>query len=253
MYINEKHGRDKAKNELVGEGVGSMKQRQVKKAVKKAVANVIDNIDNLDDDTILVGGNMFKKVKKVAKKVGQKTLDSVNIKKGMENNIELAKTINKKTKPAQKAIAKSATDKDGLIHQGISATLDQVPKLLGTAVGSAVTAYTGNPVAGAMAGKATTYGADLGRKELDKRTGYGAVPKGAGKYKKGVDLDKVISKYVPELAGGNQGAKIGVVKPDVGGKKISERNKVVREVMREKGLSLPQASKYVKDNGLWKN
>jgi len=35
-----------------------------------------------------------------------------------------------------------------------------------------------------------------------------------------------------------------------GGKK-SERGEIVKRVMREQGLSLPQASKYVKEHGLY--
>lgn len=42
-----------------------------------------------------------------------------------------------------------------------------------------------------------------------------------------------------------------VPKKRVGGKKPSARGAIVRKVMREQGLSLPQASKYVKDNGLY--
>jgi hypothetical protein len=36
-----------------------------------------------------------------------------------------------------------------------------------------------------------------------------------------------------------------------GGRKPSARGAIVKKVMREQGLSLPQASKYVKDNGLY--
>lgn len=36
-----------------------------------------------------------------------------------------------------------------------------------------------------------------------------------------------------------------------GGRKPSARGEIVKKVMREMGLSLPQASKYVKDNGLY--
>jgi len=36
-----------------------------------------------------------------------------------------------------------------------------------------------------------------------------------------------------------------------GGKKPSARGAIVKKIMKEKGLSLPQASKYVKDNGLY--
>lgn len=37
----------------------------------------------------------------------------------------------------------------------------------------------------------------------------------------------------------------------VGGRKPSARGAIVKKVMREKGLTLPQASKYVKENGLY--
>jgi len=37
----------------------------------------------------------------------------------------------------------------------------------------------------------------------------------------------------------------------VGGRKPSARGAIVKQVMREQGLSLPQASKYVKENGLY--
>ena len=36
-----------------------------------------------------------------------------------------------------------------------------------------------------------------------------------------------------------------------GGRKPSARGAIVKKVMAEKGLSLPQASKYVKENGLY--
>ena len=44
---------------------------------------------------------------------------------------------------------------------------------------------------------------------------------------------------------------MSVVGGPVGGKKPSARGEVVKRVMREQGLSLPQASKYVKDHGLY--
>lgn len=172
-YINEEQKKQINKEqkklinkdeELIGDGIGNFKS--AKNRVNKTVNRVIENVD---DNTIKVGGSIFKKVKKVAKKVGQKTLDSVNPIKGVKDRIDDAQELNKRTKPLQKSIVKSTVDKDGLIHQGISATLDQVPKALGAATGAAVTAYTGNPMAGAVASKAVTYGADLGRKELDKK------------------------------------------------------------------------------------
>jgi len=36
-----------------------------------------------------------------------------------------------------------------------------------------------------------------------------------------------------------------------GGRKPSARGAIVKKVMAEQGLSLPQASKYVKENGLY--
>ena len=37
-----------------------------------------------------------------------------------------------------------------------------------------------------------------------------------------------------------------------GGKRVSDRNVLVRQIMKEKGMSLPQASKYIKENNLYK-
>ena len=37
-----------------------------------------------------------------------------------------------------------------------------------------------------------------------------------------------------------------------GGKRSSARNDLVRQIMKEKGMSLPQASKYIKENNLYK-
>ena len=36
-----------------------------------------------------------------------------------------------------------------------------------------------------------------------------------------------------------------------GGKRSSARNDLVRQIMQEKGMSLPQASKYIKENNLF--
>jgi hypothetical protein len=40
-------------------------------------------------------------------------------------------------------------------------------------------------------------------------------------------------------------------KPKSGEKRVSARGAIVAKIMREKGLNLPQASKYVKDHGLY--
>jgi len=57
------------------------------------------------------------------------------------------------------------------------------------------------------------------------RMAHGAIPRGA----------------IPRPVGG----------ATCGGKKPSARGAIVKKIMKEKGLSLPQASKYVKDNGLY--
>ena len=36
-----------------------------------------------------------------------------------------------------------------------------------------------------------------------------------------------------------------------GSKKVNKRNELVKQIMKEKGLSLPQASKYIKENNLY--
>jgi hypothetical protein len=115
---------------------------------------------------------------------------------------------------------------------------------------------TGDPTTGAeIGGKLGKKGGDIGRDKLNKKTGYG-VP-GVGKYKKNINLDKVIDKYVPDLKTGGSDVKMksAVVtrsKPRQISKRMTERNDVVKKIMKEKGLSLPQASKYVKENNLWK-
>jgi hypothetical protein len=49
----------------------------------------------------------------------------------------------------------------------------------------------------------------------------------------------------------NSGFAMSVPNSNKGGKKSSARGAIVKKVMREKGLSLPQASKYVKEHGLY--
>jgi hypothetical protein len=56
------------------------------------------------------------------------------------------------------------------------------------------------------------------------------------------------TSYVPTLTVGGR-RKVGGA--SCGGKKPSARGEIVKKVMREQGLSLPQASKYVKEHGLY--
>jgi hypothetical protein len=78
-----------------------------------------------------------------------------------------------------------------------------------------------------------------------------------------IHYQDVNSPYIPMIQaqkfGGRKRAARKVVVMDepmlggasCGGKKPSARGAIVKKVMREQGLSLPQASKYVKDHGLY--
>jgi len=61
-------------------------------------------------------------------------------------------------------------------------------------------------------------------------------------------LDDDLKKY---KGSGRPGANGHGVKPKSGGKKPSARGAIVSKIMKEKGLSLPMASKYVKEHGLY--
>lgn len=209
----------------------------------------------------LKGGNFFKKVRRAVDKTEKATK---KIEKGANKAVKkVDRTINKAEKGANQAssavkkgsiqlgdaIKESTINEDGLIHQGIVKFNDYaIPKageLLGSMAGTAVGTAVGNPLLGeAVGAKVGQLAGQQGRNVLKEKTGYGV-----GKYHKNINLDKVIDKYVPDY-------KTGVHKPTVlprkMSKEVSERNAIVRQVMQEKGLSLPQASKYVKENNLWK-
>jgi hypothetical protein len=205
------------------------------------------------DDDEMIGEGIFKKARKATKKatksVKNTTTKAANktsniAKSGAKATKKGAEKLNRDTKPLQKQIAKSVTDEDGLLHKAISKTLDSAIPMAGEALGTAVGAYSGNPALGAMVGK---QGAQVGRNHLKSKTGYGV--QGVGKYndKGNIDLEKTLSKYAPQY-------KTDVIrqyKPAVCKKPASGRCEIVKQIMKEKGLSLPQASKYVKQNKLW--
>lgn len=180
---------------------------------------------------------------------------------------EAGKEIKKVSYQVGDEIKKSATDKDGLIRQAISATADSVIPAVGTAVGT----YFGQPMAGEIIGQ-------TGRNVLKAKTGYGLSVKcerGVGVYKGGsagstkqlvqAEINKAINQYLPE--GATTNSIMGKGQPDVSApekkpkalqnKKPSEntnraeRNKLVKSVMVARGVSLPQASKIVKSEGLF--
>ena len=203
----------------------------------------------------LIGEGIFKKARKAANKTSSAVKKAANqtstaTKKAANKTSTVtrkgAEEVNRNTKPLQKKIAKSVTDEDGLLHQAIGKTLDYAIPAAGEALGAAASTYfTGDPELGAMVGKKA---GQVGRNALKKKTGYGAP--GVGEYAKGnVDLAKTLRKYAPEY----KNDMIRQKKPDVirRVKPVNGRCDVVKQVMNEKGLSLPQASKYVKANKLW--
>ena len=194
-----------------------------------------------DYDSDLEGGGigkMYKSVRKKTKNTVNKSVDVV--KKG-------ATVSEKATRGTRKAVVKSTVNKNGVIHQAIGKTLDIGIPMASAAVGAAIGAELGNPAAGAFIGKQV---GSIGRKQLNQKTGYGAP--GVGEYKENVKLDKILSKYAP-----NYKNKVlpdeqrRYIKPVKQKKPASERNLIVKQIMKEKGLSLPEASKHVKQNNLY--
>lgn len=186
-------------------------------------------------DNELVGEGIGKLIKKAANKT------SHAIKEG-------AYATDRATKGTRRALKKSTVDENGAIHQIISKTADLAIPMAATSAGLAIGTATGNPTVGLMAGKIA---GDVSRKQLKQHTGYG-VP-GVGEYKNNVSLDKLLTKYAPnykeEVKTTNK--KVTVVKPKKTNNKVNQRNILVKKIMTEKKLNLPQASKYVKDNNLY--
>jgi hypothetical protein len=219
---------------------------QEKKAVRKAPVK-----EELSGEGI---GRVFNKAKKSTKKA--------------------VKSTKKTATKSGKAFKKSAVDPDGLVHQGIVAFNDVAIPLAGESIGAAIGTSTGNPVLGAAVGEMA---GNLARSQLKTRTGYGSKAKvGIGKYEQNIKLDKVIDKYVRQAkprAGETykehpsdtpytplpQVHKRPKPLPRSGGATKAKsaggsatRAQIVKKIMQEKKLNLPQASKYVKENNLYK-
>lgn len=137
-------------------------------------------------------------------------------------------------KQAAKGLKKFAKSKIG--RKIITKALDVAPGILSTI----------NPVLGSVA--------KAGRDQLKESTGYG---------KKGIALykgDGVKSGGMGPVSGGmccntkkGSGVKSGGAGPVSGGAKGGKmkRAELVKKIMKEKSMSLPQASKYVKENNLY--
>lgn len=166
-------------------------------------------------------------------------------------------------KKAGRTLKDSAVNKNGLIHKAIKTVNDQAIPMLGEALGTAVGTAMGNPELGAMAGNQL---GEMARAKLNEETGYGT--KGIGAYKKivnkvakdvkNVNLEKVLNKYAPEQVADVKkvikDVKLGDVHLEGGNLKNKggkSRNDIVKQVMKDKKMNLPQASKYVKENKLY--
>ena len=193
-------------------------------------------------------GKMFRRAKHGVTKAANVTS---HVTKSAANASEKA------TRGTRRAVVKSIVDKDGILHHGIEKVNDYVIPMAFEAAGTAAGAYLGNPALGAMAGKAT---GNMARSQLHQKTGYGSVAKtktggglGVGEYKENVKLDKILSKYAPNYHENRRYVdNKQYIKPiDINKRAPNKRNIIVKQVMHEQNLNLPQASKYVKDNNLY--
>jgi hypothetical protein len=132
----------------------------------------------------------------------------------------------------------------------VSVGLDVGMPALGAAVS---TAFSANPAIGTFVGK-------LAREVLRAKTGIGRKNKDVGIYEGGslVNLatGAVIGKVAREAVRSRKGkGKCSNPKPrpepKSGTGHRNARNLLVKKVMKDKGMSLPQASKYIKENNMY--
>jgi hypothetical protein len=216
---------------------------QVHSSVSNYNSDELRRLNNEED--MSGGGNIGKFFKKVGR----------TLNKPLVKQLPSVKQINK----VANTVGKSITDKNGLGRHLIQATNNVVLPALGTAIGAAVGTAVGQPVVGAMVGNMA---AKIGRQTLEKQTGYGEVPqlkravrkavkKAVSEAKGNIPLTKLLDKYIPDAVNDTKKAVGAGVKPSKAKKSMKDRNVIVAQVMKEHGLSLPQASSYVKKNGLY--
>jgi len=99
----------------------------------------------------------------------------------------------------------------------------------------------GGATTGAYEGEGMCRG--RGRKPEDNPVGFGIMEKARALKKPGVSYKQPPGMLDAHSVGMKGGAS--------GGRKPSKRNEVVKKVMRDKGMSMIEASKYVKANGLY--
>lgn len=211
----------------------------------------------------LVGGSKIGKwfknrgndVKKVAHQVDNST-------KGIQSDVKkVAYKADRDTRGMQAEVVKGANqvdhsvkDKNGLGRHIIQSANDVLIPEIASAVGRSIAIAMGDPTgnSGAYAGK---LGGQIARKTLAKETGYGAKPHAGASgakprhTKEGLELEDIINRYVPEYTKDVKHVDLDLAPKK---RKVSARNILIKKIMAENpGFTLPQASKYIKDNGLY--
>jgi hypothetical protein len=219
----------------------NMDEMKMIDGLHKTSANANQHLDEvLEGEGI---GRVFKKASK-------------SVSRGVSHGTHEVSKVAKKT---GKTLKDSTVNKKGVIHQIIVEANNKLIPLageaLGTVVGTAIGTSMGNPILGASIGASVGKSAGkVGRDTLKNETGYGMK-----KNVHEVDLSKVMQKYVKHQA---QDLKHYAPKKNIGDikieggrsnsvKSLKSRNIIVKEIMKEKNLNLPQASKYVKENNLF--
>lgn len=210
----------------------------------------MDELRYLNDAGEMEGGRkigrMFKKAGRSITKTANKTANTIERTANKSANT-IERTANKSASKVEKAAIKSGdaikasvVDKDGVLRQIIVKTNDIVIPAAGAAIGSAV----GSAIGSAAGPGGTATGAKVGsflgksigkagRDTLKDKTGYGNPS--------ALQMKKIMSKYVPNVEKDIKYAVQQIKKP------VSERNQLVKQVMKQFNMTLPQASKFIKE------
>jgi hypothetical protein len=201
-----------------------------------------------------------KTKKQVLKKGGMAKIKTSDQSKGENKVINAIESVLKSDNPGMKGGAfdiiekidfKKIKKKVTPILKGlVSVGLDVGMPALGAAVS---TAFSANPAIGTFVGK-------LAREALRAKTGVGRKSKDVGIYEggglvnlaTGAIVGKVAREAVKSRRGKGKDFQVKPrPKPKLGTGNRNARNLLVKKVMKEKGMSLPQASKYIKENNMY--
>jgi len=199
----------------------------------RLVTKIVTESD--DEGEYLGGSKIGKWLKRNANKATKTITNATN--KSIKGVKEVAYKADRDTRGLQSEFERSATKKNGLIRSIITRTLDEVPNMLGDAAAMAAVA-SGNPALAPAAKYATTKTTKIGRNVLKDKTGYGKK-----------DISDIMEKYVPGYKKDVKTKSNTIPRPV--GRPTSKRNELVKQIMKEQNLSMPKASKYIKENNLY--